>query len=206
TNFERAMELTGSFTGIGSSQGASFFYGVNGMGDGNGNIIPGTEVYILYQHLTNSRPSGGSNGYDWSYTGNVLGVGGITYAGLENAVANKFWWMDAKGNYNSTTILEKGANGKFVRGVQGYRNGYNNALNAASKFKVAGNIVGGLSLSVTYLQFDQGQISGLEASVDAVFGVVGFLGPIGAGVSATYFIGKFGYEYFSGNTVFNKPR
>lgn len=27
------------------------------MGDGNGNIIPGTEVYTLYQHLTDRGPS-----------------------------------------------------------------------------------------------------------------------------------------------------
>lgn len=93
-----------------------------------------------------------SGGYDFGYAGNVLGAGGTTYAGLENAVANKYWWMDAKGNYNSTKILERGANGKYVRGVQGLRNGYNIALKAANGYKVAGNVVGGLGLLVTGAQ------------------------------------------------------
>jgi RHS repeat-associated protein len=145
-------------------------------------------------------------GYDWGYAGNVLGAGGTAYAGLGNAVANKYWWMDAKGNYKSTKILQQGANGKYVRGVQGLRNGYNSALKAASGYKVAGNVVGGLGLLVTGAQLYNNQITATEASIDAAFGVIGFFGPIGAGISATYFIGKFGYEYFSGNTVFEKPR
>ena len=137
---------------------------------------------------------------------NTLGAGGVTYAALENAVANKYWWMNAEGVYNSTKILEVTSSGKFVQGVQGLRNGYASALQSASKFKVAGNIVGGLALGVTAIQYTNGQISGLEASFDGAFGVIGFMGPIGAGVSATYFIGKFGYEYFSGDTLFEKPQ
>lgn len=176
--------------------------------DFNGNV--GTYKNAKTEWVSTARKESQSSfanaGYDWSTTGNTLVAGGVTYAGIENAIANKYWWMDASGNYNSTKILEKGANGKFVRGVQGYKNGYNIALNTASKFKIAGNVVGGLSLGVTFLQYDQGQISGLEATVDTIFGVVGFLGPIGAGISATYFVGKIGYEYFSGNTVFDKPR
>ena len=152
------------------------------------------------------EPTGQGGVYDWGRTGNALGAGGIAYGALENAVANKYWWMDARGNYNSTKILSKGANGKFIQGVQGYRNGYNSALNAASKFKVAGNIVGGLGLGVTGLQYYNNQITRFEASVDAAFGVISFFGPIGAGIGATYFIGKLGYEYFSGNTVFEKPQ
>lgn len=144
--------------------------------------------------------------YDWERSGNALGAAGIAYGALENAVANKYWWMDASGNYNSTKILSKGANGKFVQCVQGYRNGYNSALNVASTFKVAGNIVGGLGLGVTALQYHNNQITGFEASVDAAFGVISFMEPIGAGIGATYFIGKLGYEYFSGNTVFEKPQ
>lgn len=151
----------------------------------------------------NSAGQGGV--YDWGRTGNALGAGGIAYGALENVVANKYWWMDASGNYNSTKLLSKGANGKFIQGVQGYRNGYNSALNAASKFRVAGNIVGGLGIGVTLLQLGTNQITGFEASVDAAFGVISFMGPIGAGIGATYFVGKIGYEYFSGNTLFEKP-
>ena len=144
--------------------------------------------------------------YDLSYIGNTIGAGGIVYAGLENAIANKYWWMDSKGKYNFTKILKKGANGKYVRGVQGLRNGYNSALKIANGYKIAGNTLGGLGLGITYIQYKNGQISATEASVDAFFGVVGFFGPIGAGISAAYFVGKLGYEYFSGNDLFEKPQ
>lgn len=59
---------------------------------------------------------------------------------------------------------------------------------------------------VTAAQLYNNQITRTEATVDAAFGIIGFMGPIGAGVSATYFLGKLGYEYFSGNTVFEKPQ
>jgi len=48
-------------------------------------------------------------------------------------------------------------------------------------------------------------VTGLEFSVDFVFGVISFGGPIGADIGDTYFIGKLGYEYYSGNTVCIKP-
>jgi hypothetical protein len=34
---------------------------------------------------------------------------------------------------------------------------------------------------------------------------VGFLGPVGAGVSLIYFGGKAAYEYSTGETLFEKP-
>ena len=144
--------------------------------------------------------------YDWGRAGKILGAGTIVYSALENAVANQYWWMDAKGNYHSTDILSKGANGKYIQGVQGYRNGYNSALNAASKFKIAGNIVGGLGVGVTFVQWRSNQITALEAGIDTAFGIISFMGPVGAGIGGIYFIGKSGYEYFSGNTLFEKPR
>lgn len=184
----------------GFNVGYNFDPGV-GNGTGVGNLYVSDEK--MAGLMGNDNKEGG---YDWGYAGNVLTAGGIVYAALENAVANKYWWMNAKGNYNSTKILEKGVNGKYVRGVQGLRNGYNSALKAASGYKVAGNVFGGLSLLVTGAQLYNNQITVTEATIDAAFGIIGFLGPIGAGISAIYFIGKFGYEYFSGNTLFEKPR
>ncbi len=227
-----ARNSTGSMSFSGAYPDGKYpvWFGMNYNVDSNGKRVGSVYSYIEFSDGSTKRVSSAASargpalfgaggfgnmgsfgeplrsGFDWGFAGNVLGVGGVTYSGLENTFANKYWWKDSKGNYNSTKILEKGANGKFVRGVQGYRNGYKSALNTAGKFKVAGNIVGGLSLGVTYLQYDQGQISGLEATVDASFGVIGFFGPIGAGVSATYFVGKLGYEYFSGKKVFDKPR
>jgi hypothetical protein len=81
-------------------------------------------------------------GYSFSFAGNVLGLGGLVYSDLANAVANNDGWIDSKGNYRSTDLLQRQANGKFVRGVQGYRNGYSSALKTASNYKVAGAVVG----------------------------------------------------------------
>ena len=64
---------------------------------------------------------------------------------------------------------------------------------------------GVLGLGVTAVQLANNQITKTEAAVDAAFGVIGFMGPIGATISATYFVGKLGYEYFSGETLFEKP-
>lgn len=174
-----------SFSGAYPDGKNPVWFGMNYNVDSNGKRVGSVYSYILFSDGSTKRVSsaasargpalfgtggfGNSGSFDLGFTGIVLGVGSVTYSGLENTFANKYWWMDSKGNYNSTKILEKGANGKFVRGVQGYRNGYKSALNTASKFKVAGNIVGGLSLGVTYLQYDQGQISGLEATVDATY-------------------------------------
>lgn len=76
----------------------------------------------------------------------------------------------------------------------------------ASNAKMAGNVFGGLGIAVTVVQYQQGQITGVEASVDAFFGFVGFLGPVGATISATYFVGKLAYETISGDTLFTKPK
>lgn len=71
--------------------------------------------------------------------------------------------------------------------------------------RVAGNLAGAAGLGITYYQYKTGQISGTEASVDATFGAIGFLGPWGAAISIGYFGGKYLYEHYSGNTLFDKP-
>ena len=131
----------------------------------------------------------------------------MIYGSLQNAYGNKYWWRDTKGNYHSTEILEKQANGKYVRGVQGYRNSYKSALKIASKFGKASNVVGGLGIMVTIAQYHYGDITGKEATVDGIMGAIGiFGGPIGAGISCTYFLGKMAYEYISDDTLFDKPQ
>ncbi|PWG77956.1 hypothetical protein [Pararcticibacter amylolyticus] len=72
--------------------------------------------------------------------------------------------------------------------------------------KNAGRLAGIGGVLITGYQYSTGQITGTEASVDAAFGIIGFMGPIGAGVSILYFGGKFAYEYYSGDTLFDKPR
>jgi len=147
-----------------------------------------------------------TKGYDFSRIDTILGFGGIAYDALELSIAwEGRYWLDARGNYQSINRLSRGTNGRYLRGIQGIRNGYNSALRTAGKVSKVGNAVGILGLGVTAAQYYNGHISGLEASVDAAFGIIGFFGPVGAIISATYFVGKLGYEYFSGNDLFDKP-
>ena len=75
----------------------------------------------------------------------------------------------------------------------------------AGRAKIAGRVIGGFGIGITYYQWDKGQISGTEATVDAVMGVIGFIPGWGTAISLTYFAGKTLYEQFSGNTLFEKP-
>ncbi|WP_317126194.1 RHS repeat-associated core domain-containing protein [Chryseobacterium pennae] len=142
--------------------------------------------------------------FDWGNLGNAATAGAISYYALEKSIYSKQHWVDAKGIIKSTKILEKGANGKFVRGVQGLRNGYAAAGKATSVYSVAGKVVGVVGMGATVYQYFDGQITGTEATVDLVMGGIGFT-PWGAPVSLIYFGGKFLYEYSTGDTLFDKP-
>jgi hypothetical protein len=146
----------------------------------------------------------GGGGVDWSDIGNTLTAGGVAYYILEASINNGKYWVDAKGNIRPTKLLEKGENGKYVRGVQGLRNSRAAAVRAASKYAIAGKVVGGLGMFVTGYQFFDGQITGTEASVDLIMGGIGFTG-WGTPISLMYFVGKSLYEYSTGNTLFEKP-
>jgi RHS repeat-associated protein len=70
--------------------------------------------------------------------------------------------------------------------------------------KALGRISGVAGLGITTLQYANGDISGTEGSVDAIFGAIGFTG-YGAPISLVYFAGKYIYEKNTGQTVFQKP-
>lgn len=126
-----------------------------------------------------------------SNTGNTLTVGGVIYSEFGNTIANKNFWIDAKGNYKSTDLLNKQADDKYVRGVQGYRNGYNSALKAASKYQAAGKVVGGLGIGITVWEIGSGQKNLIgEGGLDLIMGSIGFTG-WGAPISLIYFGGKY---------------
>ncbi|WP_241280410.1 hypothetical protein, partial [Chryseobacterium cucumeris] len=143
-------------------------------------------------------------GFDWGHVGNTMTAGAITYYALEKSIYSKYHWVDAKGIIKSTQLLEKGANGKFIRGVQGFRNGYAAAGKATSAYSIAGKVVGGVGMAVTVAQWVRGDITGIEAGFDLAMGVIGFT-PWGAPISLIYFGGKFLYEYSTGRSVFTKP-
>ncbi|PXW08003.1 hypothetical protein C8D70_1197 [Chryseobacterium sp. CBTAP 102] len=142
--------------------------------------------------------------FDWGHVGNTMTAGAVTYFALEKSIYSKYHWVDAKGIIKSTQLLEKGANGKYVRGVQGFRNGYMAAGKATSAYSIAGKVVGAVGMGATVFQYFDGQITGTEASVDLAMGAIGFTG-WGAPISLAYFSGKFLYEYSTGRSLFTKP-
>ena len=64
---------------------------------------------------------------------------------------------------------------------------------------------GGFGIGITAYQYGQGKISGKEAFVDSALGIIGLTG-WGAPITIVYFGGKFLYEYYSGETIFEKPK
>ena len=135
--------------------------------------IPDT---VLPEVIVDSKPKeqGAKNEVDLTNIGNILTTGGNIYEELGNSIANKKGWIDAKVNYRSTDLLIKKANGKYVRGVQGYRNGYNSALKVAGKYQAAGKVVGVLGIGVSVI--DMG-VNGINTSnsLDLAFGIIAFI-------------------------------
>lgn len=209
---ELGYEPSGGATFISSGGGEYSFNEITGDWERNDGELDNVDVVATAKSKGDERDDmDGMEDDFFDLLGDVnttLGFGGVAYGTLENTIANRYWWLDSKGKYNSAKTLAKGANGKYLngfRGIAGKQMGYNNALKLASSAKVAGNILGGVGIGLTAVSYINGDISGLEATMDMAMGAAAFLGPVGFGVSATYFLVKTGYEYFSGETVFEKP-
>lgn len=158
------------------------------------------EVEVTRQQ-PNAQSSGG--GYGWGRVGDALTAGGVAYYGLEKSISNSKYWVDAKGGVRSTELLERGANGKYVRGVQGLRNSQAAAARAASNYAVAGKVVGGLGIGVTIWEIGSGRKNLIgEGGLDLVMGGIGFTG-WGTPVSLIYFGGKWVLQE-AGNDFWNK--
>jgi hypothetical protein len=208
TNTDGSISGTSSSTWSGSNEkgglGGVNDHSYNYNEDGYTVTTENSKTQASYTNNYNWGGGQGGGGVDWSGIGNTLTAGGVAYYSLEKSINNSKYWVDAKGGIRSTELLERGANGKYVRGVQGLRNSQAAAANAASKYAVAGKVVGGLGMGITLMQYGTGQISGTEASIDLIMGGIGFTG-WGAPISLMYFGGKFLYEYSTGNTLFEKP-
>ncbi|GHT19026.1 hypothetical protein FACS189429_6260 [Bacteroidia bacterium] len=70
-------------------------------------------------------------------TSTTLTIGGYMYTGLERFISNSWFWVDAKGQIRSTNLLERGANGKYVNGIQGLIYGREYATRASGVYKTA---------------------------------------------------------------------
>ena len=66
--------------------------------------------------------------------------------------------------------------------------------------------LGMVGITLSYMQLKSGDISRTEFFVDSTMTLVGMYGgPWGFAASSLYFVGKYAYEEFSGDTLFDKP-
>lgn len=119
--------------------------------------------------------------------GSNLGVSAASlsygYVGLTTYNTQNFWvkgWTSSSGKKISLEILEKGSNGKYVRGVQGYRNGAKLAEIRATKLNAVSKNLGIAStiITLTSSSLDGKTSLGDFANAGLTFATV-FLGPVG---------------------------
>ena len=138
---------------------------------------------------------------DWlDRTSTTLDVGGITLGSMENLIVNKKFWIDSKGKVRPSTLLEKRPDGKYLPGVQGFRNSRAAALGASSIYATAGKIVGisGMALSVIDISINGINV---ENSLNLLMGAVGMLPGVGWIISTSYFVVNAGVELSTGMSI-----
>jgi hypothetical protein len=117
----------------------------------------------------------------------VAGAANITTSTIGNMKHNPLFWRDANGNFKSAKLLKRGANGKYVRGVQGLRNGNNAAKLAAKAATDAGKrfAIAGLFINAADMYANGNYVSnGLNMTMT----VVGFVPGVGWMISGAYFV------------------
>jgi len=131
---------------------------------------------------------------------NIVGMFSLDFTLTGNLKQNAFFWRDAQGAFRSTNILKVGANGKYVRGVQGLRNGYAIAGELSSTAKLIGDglvVVGGL-IAVGDMCINGINISN---SLDLTMTAVNFIPGVGWVISGTYFLANFVTQLSTGQSI-----
>ena len=109
-----------------------------------------------------SSSGGGNTGYTSSNTIDNITSGismastaGSTYAGLRytSYIGGGGYFRTANGNFYNMSVLELQSNGKFVRGVQGFRNGMMVVEKASAVPRVIGNVGGWLLTTYSAYKF-----------------------------------------------------
>jgi RHS repeat-associated protein len=117
----------------------------------------------------------------------VSGLGNTISTTIGNLKQNELFWRDAKGNFRSTDLLKKGANGKYVRGVQGLRNSNAIAGKAAQSAKALGHKLAFVGVGINaYDMWDNG--INVSNSMDMAMIAVGVIPGVGWIISGAYFI------------------
>ncbi|MCP4488104.1 MAG: hypothetical protein GY820_12410, partial [Gammaproteobacteria bacterium] len=188
TDVAKASDLARS-VGLAEKNATVTLYsiGVNGMGDGNGNIISGTESYHLYaDHFYStgkpySRTNTGSDFTDGLSIG-LTGVG-IYAGGSEFSLRNGGQWKGANGKWYSLKWGGNGATGARSTAVSGA-----NIAKGIGK----GVFVVGAGISAWQFKNNPTVDQGIQSGTDITMGAVGaYGGPIGWVASGAYFVDQF---------------
>jgi hypothetical protein len=106
---------------------------------------------------------------------------------------------------NSKTVFKYGT--KTTSALQLSRSNKVFQLRVAKFASIGSKSIGVAGGALSIYQYSSGQITGYELSADLIMTGVGFLGPVGAGVSLIYFGGKAVWDYYNpNNTMFTKPK
>lgn len=150
----------------------------------------------IKQYKTHTENNSNGNKHQSNNLGYAFVISGSLYSVGEFLIDNQTWgyWLDSKGKFRSYSLVEKAANGKYLRGVQGYRYGIQYAQKYAGYWKVAGRFTfyGGAIISgfegIGHLQ--NGNFEGVTRSaMDVAMGRVSLLGPWGALAGGSYYLG-----------------
>jgi RHS repeat-associated protein len=182
------------YQGISDEDAATYSAATANASSGNeGDSEPGAGVTMANQ---------GGNGNSWFYNNDGT---------ISNYAAGWGYVAGATGNQIGKIIQANSLYGAplettFVKTLVGNAEVSTNALRTTGTvLRTAGALAGVAGLGITAYQYANHQISGTEATIDGVFGVIGFIGPWGAAISIGYFGGKYLYEHYSGNTLYEKP-
>jgi hypothetical protein len=149
--------------------------------------------------INSDLPSGGGG------SGIFDGLGflsGITSNGANiraNDIYNSKGWRNNSGRHFSSDLLKKGANGRYVRGVQGYRNSANLARNTAQSVRMMGNTAGALGGAVIVADVLVNSEITVSNGINAFMTGISFTG-IGAPIAGVWFVADFGMEIFTGRS------
>ena len=171
------------------------------------------EIQIQEVTVTGKKKDNNTNGYNfprYTYVDNILNnqYYDLTSLGLEQGIANTTSYLDKALRTTSTvnfTVLNEYARPAYRTTLLGSALKTSKVASTAKVLKISGNALAGVGAVVSIYQYGSGQISGTEFTVDMIMTGVGFLGPVGAGVSLIYFGGKAVYEYSTGENLFEKP-
>ena len=112
---------------------------------------------------------------------------------------NSKGWRNNSGRYFSSDLLKKGANNRYIRGVQGYRNSANLAKSAAHSVRMIGNIAGVFGGAVIVVDVLVNSEITVSNGINAFMIGISFTG-IGAPIAGVWFIADFGMEIFTGRS------